>query len=138
MATLQMALIYSGKKVKFAKFKCMVTGTCIISILFYRNPPLINAVTLDELDDPMEEDNHFLGDNLQDGNPPEDAPPAGDNLQDGNPPEDAPPAGDHQDGNAPEDAPQPVITKTATLQRMPPQLVITKTTTLQRMPPPSW
>ena len=104
MATLQMALIYSGKKVKFVKCKCMVTGTCIISILFYRNPTLINAVTLDELDDPMEEDKHFLGDNLQDGNPPEDAPPAGDH-QDGNAPEDAPPAGDHQDGNAPEDAP---------------------------------
>ena len=104
MATLQMALIYSGKKVKFVKFKCMVTGTCIIGILFYRNPTLINAVTLDELDDPMEEAKHFLGDNLQDGNPPEDAPPAGDH-QDGNAPEDAPPAGDHQDGNAPEDAP---------------------------------
>ena len=41
----------------------------------------------------MEEDNHFLGDNLQDGNPPEDDPPA-DDLQDGNLPEDDPLADD--------------------------------------------
>ena len=72
-----------------------------ISILFYRNPTLVNAVTFDELDDPMEEDNHFLGDNLQDGSPPEDDLPA-DDLQDGSPPEDDLPADDLQDGSPPE------------------------------------
>ena len=114
-----MVLTYSGKKVKFVKILMYGHWYMHISILFYRNPTLVNAVTLDELDDPIEEDNHFLGDNLQDVNPPEDDPSAND-FQGGNPPEDDPPADDLQDGNSPEDNPQPMISKTATHPKLSP------------------